>query len=70
MAYLQALRQHTDDSDSAITTAALDTLSRVASACARLHMRGEVLATPDVVLSVLLFEESMEHQVTNISLHI
>ena len=69
MAYLQALRQHTDNSDSAVTAAALGTLSRVASACARLHMRGEVLATPDVVLSILLFEESMEHQVTTISVH-
>ena len=64
MVHLQALRQHTADADSAVTAAALSMLSRVASACARLHMRGEIQATPDVVLSILLFEESMEHQVT------
>ena len=69
MAHLQALRQHTADSDSAITAAALGTLSRVASACARLHMRGEVLAAPDVALSILLFEESMEHQVITMCRH-
>lgn len=69
MAHLQALRQHTADSDSAVTAAALGMLSRVASASARLHMRGKVLAVPDVVLSILLFEESMEHQVITISLH-
>ena len=68
MAHLQALGQHTADSDSAITAAALGTLSRVASACARLHMRGEVLAAPDV-LSILLFEESMEHQVITMCRH-
>ena len=69
MVDLQALRQHTDDSDRAVTAAAMGTLSRVASACARLHMREEVLATPDIVLSILLFEESMEHQVITISRH-
>ena len=63
MRHLQALRQHTADSDSTVTAAALGTLARVALACARLHMRAEVLAAPDVVLSILLFEESMEHQV-------
>ena len=59
----QALRQYAADSDVPVTTALLGTLSRMASASARLHLRDEVLATPDVVLSILLLEESLQHQV-------
>ena len=59
----QALCQHAADSDVAVTAAVLGTLSRVASACARLHLRDEVLATPDIVLSIMLLEESFRHQV-------
>ena len=59
----QALRQHAAESDIAITAAVLGTLSRAASACARLHLRDEILASPDVVLSILLLEESFQHQV-------
>ena len=60
---IQALRQHTADTDITVTAATLGTLSRVASACARLHLRDVVLATPDVVLSIMLLEESFQHQV-------
>lgn len=59
----QALRQHAADSDVTVTAAVLGTLSRVASACARLHLRKEVLATPDVALSIMLLEESFQQQV-------
>ena len=60
---LQALRQHAADSDVSVTAAALGTLSRVACACARLHLRDEILASPDVVLSIMLLEDGMEAQV-------
>ena len=60
---MQALRQHAAGSDVPVTAAALGTLTRVASACARLHLRDEVLTTPDVVLSILLLEDNLELQV-------
>lgn len=60
---MQALRQHAAGSDVPVTAAALGTLTRVASACARLHLRSEILTTPDVVLSILLLEDSLELQV-------
>lgn len=60
---VQALRQHAAESDVLVTAAALSTLTRVASACACLHLRSEILATPDVVLSIMLLEESFKHQV-------
>jgi hypothetical protein len=43
--------------------ATLSTLTRVASASARLHLRSDILTTPDVVLSILLLEDSLELQV-------
>ena len=60
---MQALRQHAAGSDVPVTAAALGTLTRVASACARLHLRSEILTTPDVVLSILLLEDNLELQV-------
>lgn len=60
---MQALRQQAADSDVTVTAAVLGTLSRLSSACARLHLRDEILATPDVVVSIMLLEESFQHQV-------
>ena len=59
----QALCQHAADTDVTVTAAVLGTLSRVAAACARLHLRDEVLAAPDAALSIMLLEESFRHQV-------
>lgn len=65
MSSLQALRQHDGASvDSVVRTGALGTLARLAVASARLHLRDTVLAMPDAVHAILVFEASSEAKVT------
>jgi hypothetical protein len=44
----------------------LATLVRVASAVARLHLRGEVLEQPDASLAVLLMEHTLANKVRRV----
>jgi hypothetical protein len=57
----QALGQY--EEGSCISTAALATLARLATACARLHHHDTVLALPDAVLAITLHEASNEAKV-------
>jgi hypothetical protein len=49
---VQVLRQGSTGTSAAV----LGRLARLAGACARLHLRDTVLAMPDVVLAVAMFE--------------
>lgn len=60
---LQALRQQ-DIERGYISTGVLNRLVHIAIASARLHHRDTVLAMPDAVLAIILFESSNEARVS------
>ena len=60
---LQALRQY-DAADFGVTAGTLSSLARLAIASARLHLRDTVLALPDAVLAIIMFERSCDSKVS------
>ncbi|KAK9914817.1 hypothetical protein WJX75_000910 [Coccomyxa subellipsoidea] len=57
--YFMALRQY-DAADFGVTAGTLSSLARLAIASARLHLRDTVLALPDAVLAIIMFERSCD----------
>ena len=59
---MQALRQHDGGED--VRPGAMGMLAKLATACARLHLRSTVLVMPDAMQAILIFEASSEAKVT------